>query len=127
MSLNGRPLPSGIRTYTTQNAVGANGNGTAVPVSGGELVRITTLGATVPVMNVVLEFSDDNGATWFNIFAQDLVVASGIGTLVNTLAISTTKTQSMWTVPPGVNLIRTRVSGFVSGTVTCIVYVLSNR
>lgn len=127
MSLNGRPISSMTNGYTTQNASGANGNGVSVSVSSGNIARITTLGANTPVLNVIFEFSDDGGTTWYNLFAQNLVVATGIATLVNTIAISTTKTQNLWLVPPGVTNIRTRVSGWVSGTVTCTVDLLSGR
>lgn len=126
-NINGRPYPTNINTVTTQNAVGANGNGTSVTVYGGNVLRITTLGASSPTMNVVFEFSDDGGSTWFNMYAQDLTSATGIATLINSVVVTTTKTHHNWIVPPGINTIRTRVSGFVLGTVTCVVNVLSNN
>lgn len=106
---------------TTQNAAGANGNGVTVTIDANTReIGITVQGASTPVMDVIFEVSSDGGSTWENAFLENLLAATGIGTLVNTVAASASKLRYRYRPAPGINAFRSRVANFVSGTVTVI-------
>lgn len=117
--INGRPA-SAFADFTTvlQSAAAATGNGTALAVQSGDVVRLKTVGATVPNAVVTYEWSDDGGTTWYNAFVQDLLAAAGLATMVNTVAVATSAAHGLWEAPPGATSLRGRVSTYVAGTVT---------
>lgn len=119
MSNNNGQMAIGMveRSYTLQSVAGGNGNGTAITLdANSHEVMIAVSGATA-VLSVILEVSFDGGSNHENAFAEDLLAAGGIATLINTVANPTTH-RYRYRVPPGATRLRARVASFVSGTVT---------
>lgn len=112
----------GETTTTLQNAAVANGNGTALTVTAGDVVRIVTTASGTPNATINYEWSDDGGTTWYDAWSQDLLAASGISTLVKSVGASTTKQQALFTVPPGGNRVRARISMWVAEAITVTAY-----
>lgn len=103
--------------YTLQNAAGATGNGTVVALTAADReLTIKAVGASA-VLTILHEVSFDSGSNYENAFLEDLLAAGGIGTLINSVANPTT-TRHRYRIPAGATNFRTRISAFVSGTVT---------
>lgn len=117
--INGRSAAAFVEfTTALQSAAAATGNGTVLAIQPGDVVRLKTIGASVPNAIVTYEWSDDGGTTWYNAFVQDLLAAAGLATMVNTVTVGTTAAHGLWEAPPGSTSLRGRVSTFVAGTVT---------
>lgn len=94
---------------TLQDAAVANGNGSSLVISLHNEVTFLVTGTVTPVFDVVFEVSFDDGVTWENAFLENLLVATGIGTLVN-VAISPTINRYRYRVPAGADLMRARIA-----------------
>jgi len=123
-TLHGRTPGMHDRSTTMQSAAGANGNGTAIALTPNDReINLSVVGATA-VLDVVLEV--EIGGAYENAFAENLLAATGIGTLVNTINNPGT-TRYRYRIPAGATNIRARVANFVSGTVTAIGIVRGQR
>lgn len=119
MAVATSPGSTGRETTTVlQNAAGATGNGTALTLQVGDVVRLITVGASTPNAVVTYEWSDDGGTSWYNAFVQDLGAAGGLATMVATVSVATSKAHGLFLAPPGATTFRARVSTYVTGTVT---------
>lgn len=118
MTVNGRDdLAPAETSYTLQSAAGADGNGTAISLNAKDKeIMVKVVGATA-VLSVNHEVSFDGGSTYETCYMENLLSAAGIGTLVAAIANPTTHRLRI-KKPPGATNFRSRISGFVSGTVT---------
>ena len=117
--------PAGAGTITEtpttlQSAAVATGNGTIISLNPGDVLTIKTVGASTPTATITFEVSYD-GTNYVNAFLQDMLAAGGIGTLINTVAVSTTPAYSQYSCPPGSQKFRARISAYVAGSVTVTV------
>ena len=107
-------------TTTLQSAAVATGNGTILTLAPGDVVRVTTVGASTPSATVVYEFSDDAGATYYDAYCLDLLAATP--TFIKQVAVMTTMAQAQFTAPPKADRFRARISMYTQGTVTSVAY-----
>ncbi len=105
--LTGSTVPSAV---TMQNAAAANGNGTNLNVSGMGTAVLTVSGTFNATVN--FEASNDGGTSWYPHLATKL----GDGAIA-----ATTPTTGQYRLNvAGVDLVRARISGYVSGNVTVV-------
>lgn len=127
-SINGHSFLNYTTVTTMQNAATGTGNGTSITLTPADIqVGITILGATIPSSTIVFEVSNDGGTTWELAFLEDALVASGIGTLVNVVAVTTSLLRYRYRPVPGITNIRARVSVYVTGSVTVTGTKLTSR
>ena len=105
--LSGSTVPVAV---TMQNAAAANGNGASLTVTGLGTAVLTVSGTFSATVN--FESSNDGGTSWF----PHLATKMGDGAIANT----TFTTGQYRLNVAGVDLVRARISGYVSGTVTVI-------
>lgn len=122
MNVNGQNSFRTEESTVTQNAGAADGNGTALSLNVNDTeLAIRILGADTPLLDVILEVSFDNGSTYVNAFAEDLLAAAGIATLVNVIAATTSTKRYRYRVPPGASNFRTRIANRATGNATVTV------
>lgn len=103
-------------TTIMQNAAGADGNGTSLALTPNTKdVTLIVTGIT-GALTVNVEISRDGGATWIVGVIQDSLALSV--SLVSTVVDPTTTTIYHYLHKPGFNLMRARISSFLSGSVT---------
>ena len=105
--LTGSTVPVAV---TMQNAAAANGNGTNLTVTGLGTAVLTVSGTFSATVN--FEGSNDGGTSWF----PHLATKMGDGAIAN----ATFTTGQYRLNVAGVDLVRARVSGYASGTVTVV-------
>ena len=106
-TLTGSSVESAV---TMQNAATANGNGTSINTSGKGSLVLTVIGAFDAT--VIFESTADEGTTWRSHSAVNLATSV---TSPNALAQGTFRLNVA-----GVDLVRTRISGYVSGAITVV-------
>lgn len=99
----------GGTTTTIQSAAAANGNGTALSVTGASRVTVEVAGTFSATVN--FEGSLDGGTTYF---------AVGLKTAADGAAVTTTAAAGVFKRTPdlALGLFRARISGYASGSVT---------
>jgi hypothetical protein len=98
-----------------QNAAAGTGNGSALTLdSRSQFVTLTTSGG---IGTVIPEHSFDGGATWETAFVEDLL--AGAAALLGSITTAAGIQRYRYRAPPGANRLRTRISAFVSGAITC--------
>ena len=105
--LSGSTVPVAV---TMQNAAAANGNGASLTVTGLGTAVLTVSGTFGATVN--FESSNDGGTSWF----PHLTTKMGDGAIANT----TFTTGQYRLNVAGVDLVRARISGYVSGNVTVV-------
>jgi len=103
---------------TLHNASGTNGNGTILVLSPYDQEILILATGVSAILNIIHEVSFD-GSNYVNAFSEDLLAATGIATLINTV-VNPTTARHRYRIPSGATNFRTRVGGFVSGTVTVV-------
>lgn len=109
--------PASERVVTLQNAAVATGNGTAITFTTLDTEVLVKVAGASAVLTYIHEVSYDGGTTYVNAFLEDLLAAAGIGTLINTSANPVTL-YHRYRRPPGATNFRSRISAYVSGSVT---------
>ena len=114
----GGSVPTYVSEAFLQNAAASTGNGTSATVDARtQEIYVWIQGASTPSATLILEWSPDGGSTWLAAYAADLLNTAL--TLVNSVVIASTTAQRFrWSPPPGATNVRTRISVFVSGTIT---------
>ncbi len=112
----GRTRNTVDETTTLHNAAGATGNGAILSLSSNDSEILVSMTGASAVLTVTHEVSFD-GSNYVNAFLEDLLAAGGIGTLVNAV-VNPTAMRYRYRIPPGATNFRSRISAFVSGTVT---------
>lgn len=113
----GRTINAADVTTTLQSAAAGTGNGTILSLSPNDTEILVSMIGAAAVLTVTHEVSFDGGSNYVNAFLEDLLAATGIGTLVNAV-VNPTATRYRYRVVPGATNFRSRVSAFVSGSVT---------
>lgn len=110
--------PTAERAVTLQSAAGATGNGTAVTFAPTDKELMVFIAGAAAVLTLAHEATFDGGSTWESAFLQDLLAAGGLGTLLSGVASPGAKSRLRYVRPAGCTGFRSRVSVYVSGTVT---------
>ena len=100
---------------TLQNAATGTGNGSTLALDDG--TEDMTLAVSGGVATVEAEVSFDGGATWAAHFLRDLSVAA---TNLTSITAAAGAKRYLYQHLPGATHLRTRISAFVSGAITCV-------